>query len=199
MPFPNDLRAKVLKSKSNNSWINGLNRLIRYRLLIPLKRSAHSPEYTARGVMVGMVWAMTPTVGIQMGLVFGTWLFTRKFFKWDFSLINGMAWTWTTNVFTLIPIYYTFYITGQLMMGRFDDLSGYDSFIKLWDIAFDPNIGFSDTTIMWFDTLIRGWGLPMLIGSLPWAALSGWAAYVLSLRFVISYRERRFNKEKRLN
>ncbi|MGY8991135.1 MAG: DUF2062 domain-containing protein, partial [Rhodospirillales bacterium] len=126
MPFPNDLRAKVLKSKSNNSWINGLNRLIRYRLLIPLKRSAHSPEYTARGVMVGMVWAMTPTVGIQMGLVFGTWLFTRKFFKWDFSLINGMAWTWTTNVFTLIPIYYTFYITGQLMMGRFDDLSGYD-------------------------------------------------------------------------
>ena len=149
--------------------------------------------------MVGMVWAMTPTVGIQMGLVFGTWLFTRKFFKWDFSLINGMAWTWTTNVFTLIPIYYTFYITGQLMMGRFDDLSGYDSFIKLWDIAFDPNIGFSDTTIMWFDTLIRGWGLPMLIGSLPWAALLGWAAYVLSLRFVISYRERRFNKEKRLN
>ena len=47
---------------------------------------------------------------------------------------------------------------------------------------------------MWFDILIRGWGVPMLIGSIPWAALSGWVAYVLSLRFVISYRKRRIQK-----
>jgi uncharacterized protein (DUF2062 family) len=144
--------------------------------------------------MVGMIWAMTPTVGIQMPLVFITWLISKKFFNWDFSVINGMAWTWTTNVFTLIPIYYTFYSTGQMMLGRHGDLTGYDSFNKLWEMAFDPNIGFWDTTVMWFDTLIRGWGVPMLVGSLPWAAFSGWLAYVLSLRFVISYRQRRMQK-----
>ncbi len=144
--------------------------------------------------MIGMFWAMTPTVGIQMPLVFMTWLFTRKFFKWDFSLLNGLAWTWTTNVFTLLPIYYILYLTGQLMMGRYDDLTGYESFQKLWDMAFDPDVGFWDTTVMWFDTLIRGWGVPMLIGSIPWAFFSGWLAYVLSLRFVIRYRERRAQK-----
>jgi hypothetical protein len=181
----------TLKSGRKNGWTRGFNRLLRYKLIIPLKRSPHSPQYTARGVMIGLVWAMTPTVGIQMPLVFVTWLFTRKVFKWDFSLINGLAWTWTTNVFTLVPIYYAFYITGQLMMGRGDHLTGYESFLKLWKMAFNPDIGFWDTTVMWFKTLIRGWGLPMLIGSIPWAILSGWLGYVLSMRFVIRYREKR--------
>jgi hypothetical protein len=80
-------------------------RLTTYRLLIPIKRARHAPEYGARGVMVGMAWAMTPLVGIQMYLVFMTWLIARRLFRWNFSLIIGLAWTWTTNVITLFPIY----------------------------------------------------------------------------------------------
>ena len=41
-------------------------RACRLRLVVPLKRSVHSPEHIARGVGIGMFWAMTPTVGIQM-------------------------------------------------------------------------------------------------------------------------------------
>ena len=85
------------------TWAEGLRRLARYRLVVPLRRSIHSPEHTARGVMVGMVWAMTPTVGLQMPLVFVTWLVARRLFRWDFSVVIGMVWTWTTNLVTLVP------------------------------------------------------------------------------------------------
>lgn len=53
--------------------------LIRMKLIIPMIRSKNPPEITARGSMVGMGWAMTPLVGIQMYLAFMTWLACRKF------------------------------------------------------------------------------------------------------------------------
>ena len=64
-----------------------------------------------------MFWAMTPFFGIQMALVMGTWLVTKKIFNWDFSIVNGLAWTWVTNVFTLLPVFYMFFLTGNLMLG----------------------------------------------------------------------------------
>ena len=52
-------------------------RLIKLRLVVPLMRSQHPPEYTAWGTAIGLAWAFTPTPGIQMGLVFVTWLQSR--------------------------------------------------------------------------------------------------------------------------
>jgi len=52
------------------SFMENMRRLLRLKLLIPLRRSPHSPEYAARGVAVGMFWALTPLVGIQMYLCF---------------------------------------------------------------------------------------------------------------------------------
>lgn len=177
------------------SWIESFKRLARYRLIIPIKRSVHSPEHTARGVMIGVLWAMTPTVGIQMFMVLVTWIFSRNILKWDFSLINGLAWTWITSVPTVLPVYYVFFITGKLILGEFDDLTGYQSFTELWQ--FDSDSGLWASFLTWFDTFLAGWGVPMLIGCLPWSVLSGWIAYRLSLNFVIRYRERREPKRDR--
>ena len=44
--------------------------LVRLKLVIPMIRSKNPPEITARGAMIGMAWAMTPLVGIQMYMVF---------------------------------------------------------------------------------------------------------------------------------
>ena len=71
-------------SKRHN-WIQNIGRLFKKRLLIPIIRSPHPPEYTARGVAIGTMWAMTPLVGIQMWLVSMTWLFYKKFLKTSFS------------------------------------------------------------------------------------------------------------------
>ncbi len=165
--------------------------MIRYQLLVPLKRSRHTPEHTARGVMVGVVCAMMPTVGIQMAIVFAVWVVARRLFRWDFSLINGLAWTWLTNVFTMLPIYYLFYVTGQLMLARFDDVSGYNGFVALWDVVLDPTVGFWDSLGEWADIIVTDWGVGMLVGCLPWAALCGWASFVWSLAFVRKHRLRR--------
>ena len=182
------------------SVIEALGRLVRYRIIIPLKRSRHPPGHTARGVMVGLVWAFTPTVGIQMPLVFVTWLVTRRLFKWDFSVIIAMAWTWTTNVVTMGPIYYGFYLTGQVMLGHGGEATGYSAFRELWDGAFggadaadadDMFYGGFDWSWTYFTEVIGDWGLAMAVGAVPWAVLIGWLGYVWSLRFVIRHREAR--------
>jgi hypothetical protein len=162
-------------------------RLTTYRLLIPIKRARHAPEYGARGVMVGMAWAMTPLVGIQMYLVFMTWLIARRLFRWNFSLIIGLAWTWTTNVITLFPIYYVFYVTGQMLLGNWDNVSGYDSFVGLFEETFGAELSLLETLKRYGVFVIKDWGLAMAVGSLPWSALGGWLGY----RWGLAYARRR--------
>ncbi len=176
-----------------------LERAVRFRLIVPLMRSRHTPEWSARAALIGLGWAFTPSVGFQMPLVFGSWLIARRVFKWDFSLIQGLAWTWTTNAFTALPCYYVFFLTGQLMLGRWSDLSGYDSFLELFHTAFADDLTLMATTKAVSKVLLLDWGLAMWVGSLPWAALMGWLGYRLTLRFVIAYRHARARRiEKRL-
>lgn len=187
------------KSGGGHSCVEGLRRLTVYRIVIPLKRSRHPPEHTARGVAVGLVWAFTPTIGIQMGLVFATWLITRRLLKWDFSVIIGMAWTWVTNVVTMVPIYYVFYLTGLVMMGRVGEEGGYSAFLALWDSAMSGGAGGDGgggfEWVWFYVTQVLGdWGLAMAVGCVPWAILIGWLGYVWSLRFVRSHREARLRR-----
>ena len=86
---------------------------MRLRLIIPVLRSPEAADYTARGVLVGLLVALTPTVGLQMLIVAGVWTMVRVLRpSWDFNVVIGMIWTWLTNVFTAPPIYYAFLITG---------------------------------------------------------------------------------------
>ena len=181
----------ALAKKRKLCSLKRLKRILRYQLIIPLQRSHHAPEHTARGVMIGVAWSMTPTVAIQMPIVFANWIMARKLFNWDFHLINGLAWTWLSNVFTLLPLYYLFFLTGQVILGRFDDLTGYNGFLLLMDGAQNINLADWNSVSSWFASILKGWGLSMVIGCIPWATLSGWIAYIWSLIFVRKYRARR--------
>ncbi len=163
-----------------------------------MKRAKNPPEYIARGVMIGILWAMTPTIGIQMFLVLLTWIVSTRYFHWNFSLINGLAWTWVTNVLTMVPVYYVFLITGQILLGRYDDLSNFKDFENLWLIAVNPDMGFLEMLGSWFTVLFEGWGVPMLIGSIPWCLFTSMLGYHLSYRFIVNYRKEKkikFNKK----
>ncbi len=176
----------------NNSWYSSLERLVRYRLFVPIKRSKQPPEHAARGVAVGMFWAMTPFFGIQMALVFMTWVFTRKVFKWDFAVIPGLAWTWITNVFTLLPFFYAFYLTGQLALGQIGSSSGYEVFVNAFNqVKNSAGTGFLEQLYASVYVIISDIGLPLSVGSLIWAIIWSWVAYYVTLRFVIQYRARR--------
>ena len=67
--------------------ITPLNRLLRYRLVIPILRGTGLPDYTARGVGIGVAVSLTPLVGVQMPIVVGIW-----------SLIRLMRPSWTFNL-----------------------------------------------------------------------------------------------------
>ena len=174
-------------------------RACRLRLVVPLKRSVHSPEHIARGVGIGMFWAMTPTVGIQMVFCFVTWVVARRLFNWDFHLIISLAWTWITNVLTLLPSYYLFFLTGQIILGRFDDRSGYNEFLLSYDKNFAAagSVGYWEGIWLYIVLLFEGWGVPMLIGCVPWAILGGWAGYAWSLKFINGYRSAKLRRASR--
>ena len=158
-----------------------IKRICRYRLIIPLIRSPHPPTYKALGVAVGVAWSMTPLVGIQMYLVFMTWLAMKKVFRRDFSLPLGLAYTWITNVFTMIPIYYGFYVTGQVMLHR--PVTGYSDLKGTLEEVFFADYTFLQKWVMAFKILLEDWGVGMAVGCLPWALVFGVGSYYLTLRY----------------
>lgn len=178
-----------------HSWWRQTLRLIRLRLVIPVLRSHHPPEHSARGVMIGLMWAMTPLVGIQMMAVLGTWFVASRLFSWHFSLVLGLAWTWITNAFTILPFYYAYYVTGQLMLGHWDDVTGFESFVALWEGTFGADLGFWAALYAYVVDIVAGWGLPLVVGSIPWVVVSGVLGYWLSLR--ISRRSAAARAERR--
>lgn len=172
-----------------------LSRLLHFKLIIPLKRSPHPPEYTARAVMWGLFWASTPLVGAQMYLVFMTWLVARRSSRFDFNLIIAAAWTWVTNIFTIGPAYYVFYLTGKLLTGQLHAARGYQHFVEKLQAMLAEQNGiieklYSSVAMIAFDQ-----GVPMLIGCIPWAIASAWIGYHVTLRYV--HRRRRARSARR--
>ncbi|HZD25607.1 MAG TPA: DUF2062 domain-containing protein [Alphaproteobacteria bacterium] len=186
-------RAGSLKS---GIW-NRLRRLLRLRLVIPVMRARHSPDYTARGVLVGVVIAMTPTVGVQMPLVGVCWLLAR-FLRpaWGFNVVSAMAWTWVTNIFTLAPFYYLFLVTGQFMMGRWGQPANYHVFSQRLAEVLSKDASLLDSVWIYAVQIFSTWGEPMFIGSIPWAILSGWVGYRWSLSLSRSMHLRREQRRK---
>lgn len=183
--------ARLSPSGRRLSWWQQSTRLVRYRLVIPLLRSGHAPEHTARGVMIGLIWAMTPLVGIQMMMVALTWIITTRLFSWNFSLVLGLAWTWVTNAFTILPFYYAYYVTGQVLLGHWDDISGFDTFVALWQGTFGADMGFWAALWVYLVDIVAGWGLPLVVGSIPWVIICGFFGYRLSLRVSRRYHAKK--------
>ncbi|TVR83776.1 MAG: DUF2062 domain-containing protein [Rhodospirillales bacterium] len=151
--------------------------------MIPLMRSPHPPEYTARGVMVGVFWAFTPLIGVQMYLVFLTWLLARHRRRFEFGLIVSLAWTWVTNVATMIPMYYAFYVTGLAMLGRLDAIPPFNHFLQVWQATLEVE-GFFRRLVEYARIMAAEQGVPMIIGSIPYAFGFAWLAYRWSLKFM---------------
>lgn len=81
-----------------------------------MKRQYKSPNYLARSTAWGMGLAFAPFPG-QIPLVTALWLVARKS-KWRFSLPISIAWTFISNVFTNLPLFYMYYITGDWIINQ---------------------------------------------------------------------------------
>ena len=170
-----------------HSWLQNWQRLLKKRLLVPLVRSPHPPEYLATGAAIGTMWAMTPLVGIQMWLVSMTWLFYKKVLKQSFSLPVGLAFTWLTNVFTMVPVYYVFYVTGQMILGNWDSINAYSDLKQKISEMFLPDMSFTEECLKIFELIVKDWGLAMIVGCLPWMVFGYWLANKLTIQFIKNY------------
>ena len=165
---------------------------MRLRLIIPVLRSPEAADYTARGVFVGLLVALTPTMGLQMVIVAGVWAMVRVLHpSWGFNVVIGMIWTWLTNVFTAPPIYYVFFITGEGMLGRWGETGGYALFQQRLVKLLQTDVTFLESLLIYVVGIFEAWGMPMMIGCVPWAIGGAFLGYWWSLRFIHRFQNRR--------
>lgn len=172
--------------RRTHGWWAAFVRALRYRLLVPIFRSTHTPEHTARGVANGIFWAIVPIVGLQTLFLLATWAVLRRT-RYHLSLVQALAWHWVNNFFTVVPLYYLCYATGQILMGHVTDFTGYAAFVDLVrELRAMPH--------SWADQVLiagRVLGVPALVGSLPWASGAAFAGFWWSRALVRAHRAKR--------
>ena len=175
-----------------------LRRITKRRLIIPLLRSRRSPEHAARGAAVGLALAMTPLIGIQMMLATACWVIYRLIGrKSGFSLPVALAYTWVSNVFTAIPIYYLFFATGRLLLGQWRDLVGLSAFAEEFRrLSTSGTQNLFEQVWTFTVQLFESFGIPLFLGCLPWMAISAWFGYTYTLGLIRRRNERREQKRK---
>jgi uncharacterized protein len=167
------------------SRIAHLRRRARHKFLIPLYRSPHPPEYTARGVAIGVFWGVTPFMGLQTILMISTWQVLRRVFHKDSSLLQALIWAWVNNPVTMIPMYYVCYLTGLWLTHTSGSIGGYGAFAALWEQSqHEP------TFLARVLLIAEQVGIALSVGSLPWAFLGSWIAYRWALKITRARKRR---------
>jgi uncharacterized protein (DUF2062 family) len=166
-------------------------RYLRFRLLIPVVRSPHPPEYTARGVAIGVFWGVTPFLGLQTLLMLVTWQAMKHLLRKDASVVQALVWAWINNPLTMIPMYYAFYLTGLWLMGHTGPFGGYEAFAAVW-----AESERAPTLLAGIELIARQVGLPLVAGSVPFALVGSWVAYVWALRVVRGRRRHLANRAR---
>lgn len=142
--------------------------------------------------MFGLMVALTPTVGIQMPMVFLIWLGVKRFRpEWDFSVVVAMAWTWVTNVVTAPPVYYLYIITGRTLTGRLDRVRDYESFASRLTESLTEDASWLESFWVKAVNLVDKFGIPLFVGCVPWVIIGSWFGYHWSRSFIIGVRRAR--------
>lgn len=161
-------------------------RALRYRLVVPVLRSPHPPEFTARGVANGVFWALTPSIGAQSLLILATWIAGRSIGR-PSSLLQAFVWAWLNNPLTMAPMYYLFFATGLWIMGQHQRATSYATFMATWDQA--AGLGWLQRA----GVMAEAFGIPTIVGCLPYAVAGSVLAYRSSRR-IVERRRARLNR-----
>lgn len=187
---PSSSRPPAAEKRPVLSWgvrlwrgtVGRISRLVYERVLRPVLGINDSPRSIALGLTIGVFVAMTPTVGIQMPIVFVLCSLARG------NRVAGLAMTWISNPVTTLPMYYGYYRLGLLFTGgeeaRYEDLeaildSGGDEDRDLWSAVVE---------------LIEALGWPLWLGSLVIAVVVTAPVYPLALRY---FRRRQARQEEK--
>lgn len=174
----------------NRIW-QRIKSIVDERVIRPLRES-HAPiEELGRGSVVGMFWAFTPLVGIQMPLTTITW-FALRLFRVRFNLPVAIAWVWVSNPVTMPLMYYTFYLAGIVIY----EIAGLHRVALSFDVVKQVINEANNMPVMegvwhWTDFMLQNMGWPMMIGCLVFAVPLAILSYPLTVRMVNDYRRRK--------
>jgi len=164
--------------------IEKLIRFLKFRVL----HIDDSPHRIALGIGLGLFIAWTPTIGLQTLMV----LCVAPFLRANISV--AVPCVWVTNVFTMIPVYYSNYLLGRMLLKPFCFSSGLsgaqilEMFNQLDSLAFFT--GFLRIEF-WQNISLFLWqkGPELWLGSIVMGLLIGFIAYVITYHFVLWYRK----------
>ena len=125
-----------------------------------------------KGVFVGLFWGFIP-MPMQMLAVVATTPFMR------FNVPIAIAMVWLSNPFTMPPMYYMEYLTGNLILGK----EGID------DI---------ELTIDWFSSHMGDIFLPLYVGTAFYSLIVAGSVYaLLNWLWIRSVKEEKSEKRKK--
>lgn len=155
----------------------------------PVLHAKHPPEYTARAVGIGLFVAFTPFFGAHIAVVFALWAIAKTINRnLSFNPVLASAWTLLSNVFTIAPLFYVFIQTGKLMLGRWDRIQSFETYLPEFEQTPYADSGWIEVLSVKVVGLLAGFGIPLFIGCLPWAICIGLGGYFTSLYFIRRHR-----------
>ena len=177
----------VVDAQRRGVVIGCVRKLVYNRFILPIIQSTGSIRQVDWGVAIGVFFALTPTVGVQMYTVALLWAFCRHVLNTNFNLTVALAMVWISNPLTMIPLYYLFLVSGYTVMGTEDKLSfaHFDSQLS----AFNEMENAWDTVAGAFRFLILELGWPMVVGSMFFAIPGAIISYCLSNYLLSRYRQ----------
>ena len=165
-----------------------IKHVVKYKIIKPLAKSRHPVSELALTTSVGLFWAFTPLVGIQMALVLINWFL----FRWlgiRFHLAIALAWVWLSNPLTMPFLYFGFYICGFFLLQILDEAINHVSFADFSKVLEDASqIGLWEGTLHWFYYIYDFLLWPMFIGSALITIPVTLLGYVLTVYLVNRHR-----------
>lgn len=162
------------------------------RVIKPVLISASPLEEVALGMGIGMFVGLTPTVGIQMWIVFTIWLILKYTMGIRFDVFIGTAVVWISNPFTMFFLYYGFLVTGVSFLSSigFDvvDLNFSVFYEQFSGILNNPDSSSMDVIVEGSKFLLVELGWPMLIGSFFYAIPISILSYFITKKLLYRYR-----------
>ncbi|MBM4327729.1 MAG: DUF2062 domain-containing protein [Deltaproteobacteria bacterium] len=110
-------RPRVPGDERRNWWRRALSKYF----VEPLIQSRNPPWFDARAAAVGMVVGFGVPAGAQM-IALGA---LRAIIR--FNVVLAFVFTWVSNPFTIIPMYYGYYRLGSLILG-YESILSSDAF-----------------------------------------------------------------------
>lgn len=139
-----------------------------------------TPHAVALGATIGMLFGLTPTVGLQTVEVILFALFTRRLFY--FNRAAALTVIYISNPLTVAPIYYGLYwvgswfVPGQATLQQFQEILTFEGFAGWWQAL---------------TNLATDVGLPLLVGTLVIAPLGAVLTYPVTRALLQWYRGKR--------